>query len=107
MKSTWTLVVLAASVGSVGCGVGTYHIPDVAPVVTPEPEEDIFGDLDFDDVESTDKGEEKTDEGDGAASEPSEPAPTEAKAEESAAEVPAEASKPAGDAAKPKGKAPD
>ena len=42
-----------------GCGVGTYHTPDVAPVVMPEPEEDIFADLDFD----TDSSESSSSEG--------------------------------------------
>ena len=37
----------AACAWLAGCGVGTYHIPTVEPVVKPEPEEDMFGDMDL------------------------------------------------------------
>jgi hypothetical protein len=80
---------LALSLPLAGCGVGPYHVPDVPPVVLPEPEEDLFADLDM--------------EG-GGESPPSEPAPAEEPAQEPA---PAEEPSPAPPAAEePKPKAP-
>jgi hypothetical protein len=44
---TFAGIALAVAAFAAGCGVGPYHIPKVDPVVMPEPEEDLFADLDF------------------------------------------------------------
>jgi hypothetical protein len=84
MKAFPTLLALSfATALLAGCGVGPYHIPDVPPVVMPEPEEDLFADLDM-------GGDE--------------PAPSEAPPPEEPAPEPAEEPAPA--AEEPKAPAP-
>jgi hypothetical protein len=88
MKAAWTLMALSLSAaGSLaGCSVGAYHIPDVPPVVMPEPEEDMFADLEMGGESSSGGGEEQP------APPAEEPQPTEAAAPaEGPAEEPAKA----------------
>ena len=80
------LVFTASACLLAACGVGTYHIPDVPPVVKPEPEKDMFEGL------MEEEGEEAP------ASESTAPK-AEPSAEPAAPAAPAEAEKPAEPAA--------
>lgn len=88
MKPSLTLTALASALLAAGCSVGTYNIPNVAPVVMPEPEEDMFADLDFGGGDDSSAGGE-------AAPPAEEPPAAEAAPAEAPAEKPAEAPAPA------------
>jgi hypothetical protein len=94
MKPSAMLTALSLASASLfaGCGVGPYHIPNVAPVVMPEPEEDLFADIDFED--SSDDSSSSSEAAPEAAEKPAEEAKPadEAKPDEAA---PAEAPAPA------------
>lgn len=68
---------LVSLVALPACGVGTYHIAKVDPVVMPEPEEDLFADIegldsDSDSSSSQDSSESSTDSSESQDGSPSE-----------------------------------